>query len=313
MPTQSTSVPERIIVHPLVLLSVVDHYNRVAKNTRKRVLGALLGQWQGNIVNVANSFAIPFEEDEKDSSVWFLDHDYVESMFTMFKKVNAKEVMVGWYHSGPKLRGCDLNINALFQRFTPAPVLIIVDVQPATVGLPIDAYFAIEEIQKDGTATTKTFVHVPSGVEAEEAEEIGVEHLLRDVQDDTSSPNGLQGNLSLTVRCADRLRSLRGLRQRLGEIHQYLGKVLQKTLPVNHQILFILQDIFNLLPNVATDDMRHSFTVQTNDEMLAVYLASLVRAVVALHGLIDNKLENSLLEKNAEGEMPAKEEAKNKS
>ena len=119
--------------------------------------------------------------------------------------------MVGWYHSGPKLRNSDLNINTLFQRFVPAPVLVIVDVQPATVGLPIDAYFAIEEIHKDGTATTKTFVHVPSGVEAEEAEEIGVEHLLRDVQDDTSSPSGLSGNLSLSVSCADKLRSLRGL------------------------------------------------------------------------------------------------------
>ena len=35
--------PESVIVHPLVLLSVVDHFNRVAKNTKKRVVGVLLG------------------------------------------------------------------------------------------------------------------------------------------------------------------------------------------------------------------------------------------------------------------------------
>jgi len=46
-----------VTVHPLVLLSVVDHYNRVAKNTKKRALGVLLGQAHGNKVNVANSFA----------------------------------------------------------------------------------------------------------------------------------------------------------------------------------------------------------------------------------------------------------------
>ena len=28
-----------VIVHPIVLLSVVDHYNRVAKDTNKRVVG----------------------------------------------------------------------------------------------------------------------------------------------------------------------------------------------------------------------------------------------------------------------------------
>jgi 26S proteasome regulatory subunit N8 len=32
---------------------------------------------------------VPFEEDEKDPSVWFLDHNYVEAMNDMFKKVNG--------------------------------------------------------------------------------------------------------------------------------------------------------------------------------------------------------------------------------
>jgi 26S proteasome regulatory subunit N8 len=33
----------KVVVHPLVLLSVVDHYNRVAKDTKFRVVGCLLG------------------------------------------------------------------------------------------------------------------------------------------------------------------------------------------------------------------------------------------------------------------------------
>lgn len=32
---------------------------------------------------------VPFEEDEKDPSVWFLDHNYIEGMNNMFKKVNG--------------------------------------------------------------------------------------------------------------------------------------------------------------------------------------------------------------------------------
>jgi len=47
----------QVIVHPLVLLSAVDHYNRVAKGTKKRVVGILLGQNNGATINVANSFA----------------------------------------------------------------------------------------------------------------------------------------------------------------------------------------------------------------------------------------------------------------
>lgn len=46
------------VVHPLVLLSIQDHYHRVAKNTKKRVVGILLGQDLGpRGYNVANSFA----------------------------------------------------------------------------------------------------------------------------------------------------------------------------------------------------------------------------------------------------------------
>lgn len=55
----TTAVPAgtTVVVHPLVLLSAVDHYNRAARNTKKRVVGVLLGQVKGKIVNVANSFA----------------------------------------------------------------------------------------------------------------------------------------------------------------------------------------------------------------------------------------------------------------
>lgn len=95
---------------------------------------------------------VPFEEDEKDPTVWFLDHNFHESMYDMFRKVNgtrslrpAKEKFVGWYHSGPKLRKSDLEINELFKRYNPHAVLVIVDIAP-TIGLPIDAYHVVDTV-----------------------------------------------------------------------------------------------------------------------------------------------------------------------
>jgi len=74
-----------------VLLSVADHHARlISRSSNKRVIGVLLGQDNGKTVNVANSFGIPFEEDEKDSKTWFLDHNYIEGMWEMFKKVNGE-------------------------------------------------------------------------------------------------------------------------------------------------------------------------------------------------------------------------------
>jgi len=48
---------EKVVVHPLVLLSIVDNYNRVAKDTRKRVVGVLLGSTFKGTVDVSNSYA----------------------------------------------------------------------------------------------------------------------------------------------------------------------------------------------------------------------------------------------------------------
>lgn len=51
------------VVHPIVLLSVVDHYNRVAKGTKKRVVGILLGSVSKGVVDITNSYAGKFKVD----------------------------------------------------------------------------------------------------------------------------------------------------------------------------------------------------------------------------------------------------------
>lgn len=130
-------------------------------------------------------------------------------------------------------------------------------------------------------------MHVPSSIEAEEAEEIGVEHLLRDVK-------SLSAGGALSSRVSDQLSSLRGLGTRLLEIKDYLEQVVEGTLPVNHQIVYNLQDVFNLLPNLDAaaapkEDgagVKRPFTVATNDQLLVMYLSSLIRAVIALHDLV---------------------------
>jgi 26S proteasome regulatory subunit N8 len=65
--------------------------------------------------------------------------------------------------------------------------------------------------------------------------------------------------------------------------------VAEGSLPVNHQIVYHLQDALNLLPDLNDQVATQSFATTTNDELLVVYLSSLVRAVIALHALVDNK------------------------
>lgn len=218
---------EKVIVHPIVLLSVVDHYNRVAKDTKKRVVGMLLGSTSKGVVDITNCYAVPFEEDERDLKIWYLDHAYHEQMFSMFKKVNANEKLVGWYTTGPKIRPGDLQIDGLVRRYCSSPVMVIIDVKPKDLGIPTEAYHAVEEI-REGQQQQWSFKHVPSEIGAMESEEVGVEHLLRDVKDMTIS--------TLANQVTQKLGALKGLAARLYEIDRYLTNCLANKMPVSHQV-----------------------------------------------------------------------------
>jgi 26S proteasome regulatory subunit N8 len=98
-----------VVVHPTVLLSIVDHYNRIAKDTQKRVVGVLLGEYgDKGVLDVTNCYAVPFEEEATEPDIWFFDHIYHEQMFNMMRRINGREKILGWYSSGPRIRKPDI-------------------------------------------------------------------------------------------------------------------------------------------------------------------------------------------------------------
>ena len=76
---------------------------------------------------------------------------------------------------------------------------------------------------------------------------------------------------------------------------------------MNHQIIYHLQDALNLLPDLSDPTTTASFASSTNDELLVVYLSSLLRAVIALHALVDNKATIGRSELEERGDRKAKE------
>jgi 26S proteasome regulatory subunit N8 len=275
-----------VVVHPTVLLSVVDHYNRTCKGAaNKRAVGSVCGEIRDGNVHITNCYAVPFEEARNDPRVWYVDHLYHEDMFYMMKKVNAKERFMGWYSTGPKIKPADLEIHQLYRQYTPEPVFLIIDVEPKETELPIEAYYCVDEKTSD-PQFKRTFVHLPVSVDAYEAEEVGVEHLLRDLKSRSVS--------TLATRVQEKSTSLKCLVKKLKELSEYLGAVLtedkKKSIPANHQIISNIQDIFNYLPDTGDEEMVRAFSVGTNDMTLALYLGNILRTTIALHDLINTKI-----------------------
>lgn len=294
-----------IDVHPLVLLSVVDHFARINSKvaSKRRVAGLLLGSYikkasGETTLDINNCFAVPFDEDAKSTDVWFLDTNYAEDMFLMFRKVLPKVRVIGWYSSGPTIQSNDLQIHLqIADRFCPNPVYCIVNTDPNNKGVPVLAYTTTEG--REGSDIE--FRNVVTNLGALEAEEIGIEHLLRDLTDSTIT--------TLSTKVGDRQLSLVRLEQILGSIETYLLDVADGKLPVSHDILSSLQEIVNLQPLLHQTKMSQGMLTATNDQALCTFVASLTRCVMGINEAILNrrKLARELRE------IDEKREAKRKS
>lgn len=104
----------------------------------------------------------------------------------------------------------------------------------------------------------------------------------------------------------EQLASLRGLQARLSEVRDYLRQVAAGELPINHPVVYYLQDALNLLPDLDDPGVTRAFTTNTNDQLLVVYLSALVRSVIALEKLVDNKATNGMAELEEEGKSAEK-------
>lgn len=170
--------------------------------------------------------------------------------------------------------------------------------------MPSEAYLQIEEVNEAGEIEKK-FKHIPSSVGVHEMEAVGVEHLLRDIKDVTEG--------SLVRQISNKVLSLNALVEKLQEISNYLSLILNKSYPINSQIISNLQEIVNLLPNLSGEKTVRSFSVKTNEVMQTIYVTSIVRTIMALHKLINNKIDNKRIELNLEkmkNALANKEEAK---
>ena len=98
---------------------------------------------------------------------------------------------------------------------------------------------------------------------------------------------------------------------KLREMQDYLQKVISGEYRRNQAIIDNYQDIMNLLPNLKVEEMVRSFSVKSNDYMYVIYVSALIRSILSLHDLINNKISAKEQEQeNMRKEHEKEEEAK---
>lgn len=293
----SQNEPIGVKMHPIALLSVVDHFERTVGNKQKRrAVGALLGENNKGVYEITNAFAVPFDEDPNQSGIFFIDHNYFESMYTMFKKINIKEKVLGWYVTGTTFKDHDVDINEIWAQYSNFPVLIVVEVkQRREFELPTKAFYSVRSVNNKGMVV-RGFKSIPCQVSAYEAEEVGVEHLVREIKDLNMD--------TLQMKLNNKAASLLALERKIATIGKYLEDVIAGKRKQDPQILLTLHEIVSRLPKVMSEEFKKVLSENVNDNYLALYTSSLVKGVINIHSLLNNRIKNMEEAKNeAEGKL----------
>lgn len=80
----------------------------------------------------------------------------------------------------------------------------------------------------------------------------------------------------------------------------------------NPLIINNIQEIFNYLPNFETEDIIKSLSIQTNNDYLLLYLSWMIRSIISLHKLLNNKIMIKEEEKRPLEKLNEKKKEENK-
>lgn len=286
--TKRSSSGLQFQLHPLVLVNVSDHFVRSRANTQNptidncKALGLLLGQQNGRVVDISNSFELKYQRDSEGAIQ--IDEAFLTKRQEQYKQTFAKLDVVGWYSTGQGLTQQDMVLHQKMVVLNESPVFMLLDpvVQQARhKDLPV-LLFESELHVVEGQQNELVFVQASYTIETSEAERIGVNHVTKVL------PAGNdKGADQLTAHYTTLHSAIKVLSDQIAALQGILNAMQQGHLPYDHQLVRQASSLIRRLPAVKAPDFSTDYMTEYNDAMLTVYLSSITKGTQSALDLID--------------------------
>ena len=233
---------ESIGIHPIVVLTISDFYNRMrvtSKGSITRVFGALMGQKIGTKVEIF--YAFEFVNNSKDASKIDLDIKYIDTRRDLATQLFPKFDIVGFYSTNNinKPNESDKEILKAMDYFGVInPVYLILSTKDIEKEkeLPVNSFWYDKSIGK--------FTEVRHIIEGWESERICLETVTK-LSDVESEENGLVKNIQTTQN------ALGVLKENLILIKKNLEKFKN-----NKEFMKLLEDLIINYPEIEKSDYQ---------------------------------------------------------
>jgi len=301
-----------IRVHPVVLFTICDAFIR-RNEGQDRVIGTLLGTVGDGAVDIKNCYAVPHSESNDAeiqvhspavyhpftcltrlskpvSSISLysmrlifsaclsfvptlaqvsVDLHHHQTMASLQRKVNSRERIVGWFSTGTSVSGSDALIHSFYAGECPNPVHLILDTTLQNNRMAVKAYVS-RPLTVQGRELAREFQEVACEVRTVEAERSAGDLLGEELTE--KLPSDLEGLGT----------SLEKLRLALEAAERYVNDVVEGRCDANVSVGRQLAETVATVPHFSPSDLSKLVQDSQNDVLLTSYLASLIRAHIAL-------------------------------
>jgi len=283
-----------IRVHPLVVLHIADHFTREKlQNSKERVIGALMGEQHGRVVNVVDAFEIAFTKADKDKdskseskddnpSPVSIPKDALDTDLKLFKEAYPQYEMLGWYGTGAKLDlSVDPHIHKFMRDYNERPLMLLFDSKPDENAkeLPVTVYEEVVHITSE--KMTKEFVSTAFKIESEEAERVTAVHCAK-----VASSSGESGS-QVSSHYTTLAKAITNLNVRIKAIQSYLKDVSASKVEMDHRVLRAIKGMCNRLPTMSSLDFKEDLISEYNDALLVTYLAAVTKSTSMANEVVD--------------------------
>jgi len=247
-------------IQPYVLLSILDsHLRRDA--TQKRVIGALLGDVEDDVVNIRNCYQIPHIDSDKDDNQVRVNLDLFYTLLDMNRKLNPNLSIVGWYTTGESNSNSQLH-NFFEKETNRSPIYMLVDPEVREQTNFICYYKS--EIELGSLQNLYLFKPIEYRYTASLQDKVALETLSQINRKESVPVKSLDSVVEL----------LDDILQTINNVQKFIQSVIKGEIPPNNNIAIAIEEVLAHLPT-NEEDFNNIFSSSLQDLLMISYLANL--------------------------------------
>lgn len=254
----------KVVIHPVVVLSILDHYVR-RNDGQDRAIGTLLGIQKDNRFEIRNCFPVPLKEDGEIE----FNSEFHASMFDLLSQANPNEVVLGWYTTGSDIEENSALIHQYYSSITNTPILLTVDTKV-----------------ENGKVGVRAFVSTPLGIVGDSVQSFGHEfsQVSHEYELSDTEPSAIcdmmkakEEPVAITPDLYTLKQSFESIVSMLDQLSTYLDKVKNGEITPSRDVSKKLATALTTIPRIDITELETMFNRSLEDMLTITYLANLTR------------------------------------